>query len=57
MTTLTLRDTGVTDTQLSKNTPTTQFGTAQSFYVGAATLAKLIVALSSLQGSHHRAVL
>jgi len=41
MTTLTLRDSGVTDTQLSKNTPTAQFGTTPSFYVGAATLAKI----------------
>ena len=41
MTTITLRDTGVTDTHIQKNTPTTNFGAAQSFYVSAATSANI----------------
>lgn len=41
MTTITLRDTGVTDTHIQKNTPTANFGTALSFYVSAASLANI----------------
>lgn len=41
MTTLTLRDTGVTDTHIQKNTPTTNYGADQSFYVSAATSANI----------------
>lgn len=41
MTVLTLRDTGVTDTHIQKNTPTTNFGSAQSFYVSASSSANI----------------
>lgn len=41
MTTITLRDTGVTDTHIQKNTPTTNFGTAASFYVSASSVANI----------------
>lgn len=50
MTTLTLRDTGVVDAHIQKNTATANFGTAASFYVSASTVSTIYRALIKFAG-------